>query len=207
MVISGNIGASANSQSLFGVGQAADSCSRAIQKQIENVRRQLQELSSNGELSMEEKMKKRQELQQEIADLNNQLRAHQMEVRRQAQKKSENSMDDMLCGNRQPQKESTKAGTGLSAASMQAVLSADNSMRQVQTQSQVKTGLEGRAGVLKAEIKQDAGGNTEAKEAELADVEERANNVISAQMSALSDMHRSLEKVAEEDGSTDSEQE
>lgn len=55
----------------------------------------LQELSSNQELSLEEKMKKRQEIQQEISSLTQQLRQHQIELRKQQQNKSSNSVDEL----------------------------------------------------------------------------------------------------------------
>ena len=53
--------------------QATDSVSKNIQNQIANAQKQLQELSSNKDMSLEEKMKKRQEIQQQITDLNNQF--------------------------------------------------------------------------------------------------------------------------------------
>ena len=59
-----------------------DSVSKNIQNQIANAQKKLQELSSNEELSIEDKMKKRQEIQQEINNLNQQLRQHQMEQRK-----------------------------------------------------------------------------------------------------------------------------
>jgi hypothetical protein len=64
-------------------------------------------------MSLEDKMKKRQEIQQEIADLNNQLRQHQIEQRKEQQSKGL-SMDDMLGGNRTVAKSGNK-GSGLSA--------------------------------------------------------------------------------------------
>ena len=51
-----------------------DSFSKSIHNQISNAQKQLQELSENKDMSMEEKMKRRQEIQQQITDLNNQLR-------------------------------------------------------------------------------------------------------------------------------------
>ena len=69
----------------MGMNQATDSYSRNIQNQIENAQKQLQELSSNEDMSLEEKMKKRQEIQQQISDLNVQLRQHQTEQRREKQ--------------------------------------------------------------------------------------------------------------------------
>ena len=43
-------------------------------------------------------MKKRQEIQQQISDLNMQLRQHQMEQRKEKQQAKSSSMDDMLGG-------------------------------------------------------------------------------------------------------------
>ncbi len=60
---------------------------------------QLQELSSSKDMTQEEKMTKRQELQQQISDLNVQLRRHQAEQRREKQQK-QSSYDDMIDGNR-----------------------------------------------------------------------------------------------------------
>ena len=42
----------------MGMNQATDSYSRNIQNQIANAQKQLQELSSNEEMTLEEKMKK-----------------------------------------------------------------------------------------------------------------------------------------------------
>ena len=62
--------------------KATDSVSKNIQNQISNAQKQLQEISANKDMSIEEKMKKRQEIQQQINDLNNQLRQHQIEQRK-----------------------------------------------------------------------------------------------------------------------------
>lgn len=67
----------------MGRNQATDSYSRNLRKQIADAQKQLQELSSNEQMAPEEKMKKRQEIQQRINDLNLQLRQHQMEQRRE----------------------------------------------------------------------------------------------------------------------------
>lgn len=63
----------------MGTFQATDSYSRNIQNQIANAQKQLQELSSNEDMTLEEKMKKRQEIQQQISDLNLQLRQHPLD--------------------------------------------------------------------------------------------------------------------------------
>ncbi len=68
----------------------ADQETKSLQKQIAEKQKQLQELSSNEEMSMEEKMKKRQDIQKEITELNNQLRQHQIEQRNEKQLKRQN---------------------------------------------------------------------------------------------------------------------
>ena len=174
----------------IGMAQANDSVSKNIQNQIANAQQKLQDLSSNEELSLEDKMKKRQEIQQEITNLNQQLRQHQIEQRKEQQSKK-SSMDDMVAGTKNT---SAKKGTGLSQAGMRAMISADSSMKQAKVQGSMATQMEGRAGVLESEIKQDAGkGNTEKKEEELADLQAKAQSATAAQMSSLSDANKSME--------------
>ena len=79
----------------IGGNMQMDSISRNLKNQIANAQKKLQELSSNQELSLEEKMKKRQEIQQEISSLTQQLRQHQIELRKQQQNKSSNSVDEL----------------------------------------------------------------------------------------------------------------
>lgn len=180
-----------------------DSVSKNIQRQIANKKKQMQELSKSEDMSAEDKMKRRQEIQKEIADLNNQLRQHQIEQRREQQTKK-SSMNDMLGGSNQVSKKSSKSGTGMSSASMQAIISADVSMGQVKMQSSVKTEMKGKAAVLKSEIQRDKGrgASTETKEAELADVEGKIDSVTSSQMNALSDINKKLAEAAKEDSKT-----
>ena len=109
MTINGISGANTQAAQI-GMNQAMDSYSKNIQNQIANAQKQLQELSSNEEMTLEEKMKKRQEIQQQISDLNMQLRQHQIEQRKEQQSKGA-SMDDMLGGNRTAAK-SKRAVTG-----------------------------------------------------------------------------------------------
>ena len=177
--------------------QANDSVSKNIQNQIADAQKQLQELSSNKEMSIEEKMKKRQEIQQQITDLNNQLRQHQIEQRKEQQAKK-SSMDDMLGGTRKTAPKGGNQGVGLSQASMKAMMSADSAKAQAQVQGSVATKLEGRAGILESEIKLDSarGGNVEKKQEELAEVEQMAAEVQSAQMNTLTEANKELEAAA-----------
>lgn len=194
MTINGISGANTQAAQM-GMNQAMDSYSKNIQNQIANAQKQLQELSSNEEMTLEEKMKKRQEIQQQISDLNMQLRQHQIEQRREQQQSKGQSCDDMLGGKQQAQKKSQNGqSTGFSQASMTALISADSSMKQAKVQGSVATQMQGRANVLKAEIKQS--GSTEAKEAELADLEQKAVNATTSQMNTLAEANKTVSEAA-----------
>ena len=180
--------------------QTNDSVSKNIQNKIANAQKQLQELSSNKEMSIEEKMKKRQEIQQQIADLNSQLRQHQITQRKEQQAK-ETSMNDMLGASKQTASGTGKRTAGLSRANMKAMISADSAMAQAKVQGSVATKMEGRAGVLEAEIKLDQarGDDVEKKKEELAEVQQKAVQAESAQMNTLADANKELEAAAKAD--------
>ena len=86
--VSGANAAAASFKAPLDMDQTTDSVSKNIRDQIANAQKQLQEISSNKEMSVEQKMKRRQEIQQQISDLNNQLRQHQIEQRKQQQEKN-----------------------------------------------------------------------------------------------------------------------
>ena len=113
-----------------GMNQTTDSYSRNIQNQIANVQKQLQELSSNKDMTQEEKMTKRQELQQQISDWNIQLRQHQTEQCREKQQK-QSSFDHMIGGN---QKTGT-ADTGV-------IISLSTTKEQITGMKKIRTDLQ-----------------------------------------------------------------
>lgn len=180
--------------------QLNDSVSKNIQNQIANAQKELQELSANKEMSIEEKMKKRQEIQQQITELNQQLRQHQIEQRKEQQAKK-SSMEDMLGGSRKTASKSGKQGTGLSQVSMKAMISADSAMLQAKVQGSVANKMDGRAGVLEVEIKLDMarGDDVTKKKEELAEVEQKAITAESAQMNTLADANKEFEVAAKVD--------
>ena len=67
-------------------------------------------------------------------------------------------------------------------------------MKQAKVQGSVATQMQGRANVLKAEIKQS--GSTEAKEAELADLEQKAVNATASQMNTLAEANKAVSEAA-----------
>lgn len=171
---------------VMAAGQQTDALSRSLQKQIEEAKKKLQELASDKNMSDEEKMQKRQELQKKIAELNQQLKQHQMEQKR-------------------------NSGGGLSTGSMQSMISADSSMKQARVQGRAATEMKGREGVLEIEIKLDsarAGGEgalkgVDAKKEQLAETRARRMNVESAQMQTLTEANKEAQKAAEEQEDAD----
>lgn len=201
MEISNTMGGGAVKGFGMQMGQPSmDSFSKNIQSRIANKQKEMQELAKAEDMSVEDKLKKRQEIQKEITDLNQQLRQHRIEKRKEQQTRKA-SMDDMLGGSHQTPNGGTKPGTGMSSASMQAIISADVSLGQIKLQSSVKTEMKGRAAILQSEIEMDKarGADTQAKEAELEDAEKRIDIITSSQLSELSDVDEELEEAAKED--------
>ena len=194
MTINGISGANTQTAKM-GMNQATDSYGKNIQSQIANAQKRLQELSANEGMTLEEKMKKRQEIQQQISDLNMQLRQHQIEQRKERQQAKGSSMDEMPGGT------NAKAGSksaGLCQASMTAMISADASIKQSKVQGSVAVKMEDRAGVLESEIKLETGNDVivAKKKEELADVTQQAQAATASQMNTLAEANQAVEEAA-----------
>ena len=133
--VSGANAAAASFKAPLDMDQTTDSVSKNIRDQIANAQKQLQEISSNKEMSVEQKMKRRQEIQQQISDLNNQLRQHQIEQRKQQQEEKMSKDERMNRENKEALRLKDSAQkTGLTQASMKAMISADSAINQVKIQ-------------------------------------------------------------------------
>jgi len=205
MVISGanGVGGAGIQAGAIGRGQAEDAVSKRLQQQIDNAQKKLQEISGNSEMSTEEKMKMRQEIQKEIADLNSQLRQHQMELRRKEmeetrKKQAENTSEaEQSCHSRTGKGKNESVDVQISAEGMQAMISAEGAMKQAKVQGSTANAMEGRANVLEIEIQLDSArnGDTSAKEAQLADVRQKAQEATASQMSTLAEVGEILSKA------------
>lgn len=189
-----------NSQAVPNRAGQEDAFTKRLKSQIADVQKKMQELSSNQDMSMEEKMKKRQELQKQISDLNMQLRQHQIELRKEKMQQKQATEKDT-----KQKKDNEKAdedNAGLSEAGMRAVMSAESSIKQSKIQGNVATRMEDRAGVLKTEIKI-GHGDVESKKEELADVEQKAMNAKASQFSTLGKAESELEGVSRAENDED----
>ena len=183
-------------------GGQMDPESKNLQQQIDRLQQQLKEVSANQDMPADTKMKKRQEIQKQISELEIQLRQHQIEARKEErQKKKEESSFDDLMGTKPQEKQNAVQNVGMSAGSMEAMISADVSLKQANVQGSTAQKMEGRANVLKQEIKMDGsrGGDTSLKAAELADVEEAAQKATSSQLASLAQAGEALQNASEEE--------
>lgn len=148
-----------------------DSRIQAYQQQIAQLQQKLQDLAQNDELTMEEKMRKRQEINQQIHTAEQQMRQVQREIREEQNKAKKDSFDEMVSA---PKK---KGADSMSSNKMRSIIAGDQAMKQADGNMQLATEMEGRARVLAGEIATDQqrGVDTTKKEEELAGVEERTD--------------------------------
>lgn len=177
---------------------AVDSESKALQKQIEEKQKELKELSSKENIPLEEKVKQKQQLQQEITQLEAQLRMHQQEVKQQ--KGQENSKQDLIASG--GDKQSLAASMSLSSegtamAGMESLLSAHSSLKQAKVQQGVSKDLQANARVLESEIKQDKnlGASVEKKEEQLEDLSQRSSDAMGYAAAALNQANEAATNV------------
>lgn len=201
----GGISISAAALGMEAGGGQTDPQVKELQNQIQNLQKQLKELSENGEMSVEMKSKKRQDLQKQISDLEMQLRQRQIEVKREEvmKKRQENySMDEML-GTKQQAKKSGRQSTGMSAGGMEALISADASLKQADVHGSVAQAKEGKANVLESELSLDkmSGPAPAWKEDAVAELRAQSDAATAAQMGALAQAAEEAKKAADEDNS------
>lgn len=202
----GGIGGNTNAgASLIHMGNPSmDAYSKSLQKQIADAQKQLQELSQNDEMDAETKMKKRQEIQKQINDLNMQLRQHQMEERKKAQQEKQKQ--------NQPKK-SEEDAAGLSKKSMEAMISADNLLKQAKIQGGTAKQLQNGADIKRAQIKRDGGSSkrtsndnaaVSSKWDDVESMEQHAKTAAISQASSLADAQNKLEEANAEDSANTS---
>lgn len=200
----GGIGESSVQAAKPAAKQSGDALSKSLQKQIAEKKTQMQELSANQELSVEEKMQKRQELQQQIFELQNQLRQHEIELRKEAQESQGKEMEEMLGGKRETEeavKDNTEQATAISQEGMAAMISADSALSQAKVQGSVGKKLSGEAKNLRTEAKLDGsrGGSAEGKLSAAAALEQRAAQAQVSQVKGLKEASETLSDAAESD--------
>lgn len=185
-------------------GRQDDPVAKGLQDKINQAQKELQELSSKQDMAPKAKQEKRQELQQEINELTMQLRQHEMQEKVKEREEKRQGQDNPLGlpEYRDNVRKDSRPGVemGISAAGMEALISADGAQKAASVQGSVAQRMEGKAGVLEAEMKMDGarGMDTGSKQEQLADVNSKAQAAQAAQMSKLQDAGEKLEHAAED---------
>ncbi len=142
---------------------------QAIQKQIDNVRKQLSEVSANENMSLEQKRERRKQLNEQIQELSKRLNQIQMEIQKENTKKAQESQQSSLKDTYKTESDSyNEFSIDLAAV--------DLYVKQAKSSYSMKTKAERHARILESEINmdRDRGLSTEKKEAELSDLKDSA---------------------------------
>ncbi|MCI8558769.1 MAG: hypothetical protein HFI19_13610 [Lachnospiraceae bacterium] len=165
------------------ISPMGDAVTRGLQSQIEEVQRQIQNVIADESLTMEEKLKKKQELQDKIMELQDQLQQHLAEQRQEQREERTKAAE---------QKSYDETG-------MQTVISSDAAVKNARVQESTAARMEGRVSVLKSEMELDTGrnmGTIKSKTDELARAEQGAENARSTQMQILGKTNQDLADAA-----------
>ena len=167
--------------------QSDDPVIKNAQSQIEALQKQLQQLAKNEDMDAETKREKRQELQQQISDLNASIRQRQMELRNKKQQENMAKAEAARAKNEPEAVKEAKQAGAFTTRGLNAVLSAENAMEISNAQGALATKLEGRAKELKREIALDKarGADTRQKSNELSKVTRGAKMAKSDQIGTL----------------------
>lgn len=173
-----------------------DAMIKSLQKQIDGAKEELRELNQNKNMSPEEKMEKRKEIQQKIQDLSKQISQREMDIRKQAQEKKAKELQEQAEKNAPKSELEEKQQSSVAAEVILTVMGVEAAMDQVNVKQSVKKDLEGKTGVLKAEIELDTarGGSAAAKKDQLAETENKINDINSDMMSDISDINKDIKE-------------
>ncbi len=168
-----------------------DGILNSIQDQIMGVQNQLKKISENEEMSLEEKMSKRKELQQQLQDLNKQYTQRKMEV--QKEKREKRAAE----ANANTENKERKEPGVMDSSSMHGLINASSSMESVKTVQSVHTKLEGEARIAEAEFKRDMarGASTGGQANRLSDLKSRAESAAGNVMRQLGNVNEAVEET------------
>lgn len=185
---------------------------------LDRLQQNLKRTEKDAVLSEEEKNRKRQEIQAEIAEVNRQKRQAEWEAQREKMKGNQDTVKEQLEGEEDSQEVRQSAAESsisskqeqqqdsqeqqdlqeqqLSAGQIESVIIGDNALKQAESQNSTIQDLENRIRVLGGEIQTDQrrGGDAAAKEAERDDLEMRVNQAREDAAKRLGNAQRKAEE-------------
>lgn len=188
--------------------QSDDPVIKNAQSQIEELQKRIQALAKNEDMDADTKREKRQELQQQISDLQATIRQRQMELRNMKQQESMEKAEAARAKKAPEAVKKAKQAGAFTTRGLNAVLSAGNAMEISKTQGSVATSFEGRANVLETEIELDKarGADTSYKSKELSDINRRAGKSRSDQIETLGKAAKDISEVNQDENKKTAEQ-
>ncbi|MBR1629874.1 MAG: FlxA-like family protein [Lachnospiraceae bacterium] len=170
-----------------------------LQKQIDEKRKQLQEIGNEEGLSPEQKQKRRQAIEQEIADLEAQKNQAEMAAK---QKEREEAEERLARHNEEAYSRNRDGDTAqISARGMKAMITAGQAIEMADVKSVFKNSLEDEDGIFESEIKQDksSGVDTTKKEARLNEIQQRTNDLNRKSLDDLDEANEEMQSEKEEE--------
>lgn len=189
------------SSSLSATFAGADERTKELTNRIQEKQLELQRLSSDETMAEEEKQQKRQELLKQVSSLNTELRQHQQERQREKLAEEKEDTGTLRQGGSSSQDSSVADVSPISAAGMQAILSADTAVRQSAEQGSVVAALTGRVRVLESELQLDQGRghSSRGKADELENLSYAVTSATQAQLGIVGNANSRLTKVMTEE--------
>ena len=171
----------------------SDSYSDNLRNQIDSKQKALESLNENDEMSPKMKIEKRKELQQEIADLEAEIREHELEEKKKEEEKLQKEKDALEGNTRHTSKDGDTAT--ISKAGMQSIIAAENAIDNVEQTNGIHTTMTDQANILESEIELDKqrGADTSKKEGALADIQSRINKLNESVNDQLEDIDDEME--------------
>lgn len=153
-----NVGSvNASGQSIMFTSQSKqDNYEKDIEKQIATLQEKMKNINNDKEMSMEEKINEKKKLQEQIQDLNNELRQYQAQKRQKEATERQEAVK-LAAENNTQAKQKEKIQTGLGEMETGVILSLSTTKEQMEGIKKLRTDLQGKLRTAKAaEEKEDS---------------------------------------------------
>lgn len=176
-----------------------DTTAKNLQSQIADTKKALEKLDKDAQMSAEEKIKKKQELDRKLSELTSQLRQHQLEKAQQKKEKEQdtsNNPEPLQSPGKDTEKSAEKNMPG--SKSMEMLISAQSGIGMSRIHSRVAEDLTGRVKVISAEISTDRMRGTDVtfKEEEREKLLRKADKASDSQMKDLHGVFNDVKKAS-----------
>lgn len=146
-----NVGSvNASGQSIMFTSQSKqDNYEKDIEKQIATLQEKMKNINNDKEMSMEEKINEKKKLQEQIQDLNNELRQYQAQKRQKEATERQEAVK-LAAENNTQAKQKEKIQTGLGEMETGVILSLSTTKEQMEGIKKLRTDLQGKLRTAKA---------------------------------------------------------